>query len=155
MHPVPLRFRLKPGLIAMLAAVAGGIAIPASFALAQGSAAAAPPAQPTAGSLTVVAPRVLRGHAGPAWAQGAPIEVVSLSKTVNFADLDLTTSVGADEFKKRIMYAALDACDQLEAEYPSNRYVLVPATQNCPDTTATQALIVAKEIIAAARVSAK
>jgi len=149
MHPKPLR--LKPSLIAMLAAMAGGLAIPGSFALAQGLAPAAPADQPTAGSLTVVAPRVLRNKAGPAWAQGAPIEVVSLAKTVAFADLDLTTSVGVDEFKKRIMYAALDACDQLEAQYPSNRYVLVPPTQNCPDTTATQALMVAKEIIAAAR----
>ena len=148
MHAKPLR--LKPGLIAMLAAVTGGLTIPGSLALAQGPAAARAD-QPTAGSLTVVAPRVLRNKAGPAWAQGAPIEVVSLAKTVAFADLDLTTSVGVDEFKKRIMYAALDACDQLEAQYPSNRYVLVPPTQNCPDTTATQALMVAKEIIAAAR----
>ena len=153
MHPKPLR--LKPGLIAMLAAMAGALTIPGSLAFAQGPAATAPADQPTAGSLTVVAPRVLRNKAGPAWAQGAPIEVVSLAKTVKFADLDLTTSVGVDEFKKRIMYAALDACDQLEAQYPSNRYVLVPATQNCPDTTATQALILAKEIIAAARAGTK
>lgn len=151
MHPEPLRFRLTPGLIAMLAAMAGGLAIPGSSALAQEAAAAAPAAQPTAGSLTVTAPRVLRGRAGPAWAQGAPIEVVSLAKTVSFADLDLTTKTGVDEFNKRIMYAALDACNELEAQYPSNRYVLVPATQNCPDTTATQALAIAKQIIAAAR----
>lgn len=149
MNLEPLRFCLKPGLIVGLAAAAAtsAAALPPSGEPTNGAA----PSPPTTEALTVVAPRVLRGQAGPAWAQGAPIEVVSLSKTVSFADLDLTTSGGVDEFKKRIMYAALAACDELEAEYPSNRYVLVPATQNCPDTTATQALLIAKDIIAAAR----
>jgi UrcA family protein len=105
--------------------------------------------------LTVVAPRLLRGGPGPAWGSGARIGVVSLSQNASFADLDLTTQGGADEFKRRVMYAALDACNQLEAKYPSTVYIPVQANQSCPDTTAAAALIVADQIIATARAHPK
>ncbi len=107
---------------------------------------------PTAGALTVTAPRVVRRKAqGAGRFQGTPVEVLSLSQPVNFGDLDLTTSMGVDEFKKRILYAAWNTCNRLESEYPSNVYVPVPADQNCPDDTARAALVVADSIIAAAR----
>jgi hypothetical protein len=136
------------GAIAVLTAAAGGALALTSPALAQ------PAGQetPTAGALTVVAPEVVRHEtAGAARFAGAPIEVLSLSKTVRFNDLDLTTQAGVDEFRKRIMNASLAACDQIEAQYPSNIYVPVPASQNCPDRTATQAFVLADEIISAAK----
>ena len=149
-----VRRRLKASVVAALAASIAGLSTPSTSA-AQDTTAAAPPAAsapaPTAGSLTVVAPRLLRGGSGPVWASGARIGVVSLSRNASFADLDLTTQAGADEFKKRIMYAALDACNDLEAKYPSTVYLPVQVNESCPDTTAASALIIADQIIAAAR----
>ena len=148
------RVRLRMAFVAGVAAMSAS-ALAVSTAIALPEPVANPPPTSTAGALTVTAPRVVRHHAGPAWAMGAPIEVVSLSKSVSFVDLDLATDAGVTEFRKRILYASLDACNQLEAQYPSNRYVLVPANQNCPDTTATAALAVAKEIVQAARIRAE
>jgi len=128
----------------------------AAPALAQPVSAAPGSPTPVAEGLTVVAPEIVRHQAvgGAAPLQGAPIEVLSLSRTVSFNDLDLTTRAGVDEFRRRIMYASLAACDQIEAEYPSNIYVPVPASQNCPDRTASQAFELADEIIAAAKAHA-
>jgi UrcA family protein len=151
-----LRLRLKHGAIAILGAMAGSVLTSTSPALAQPAPAAPPPQTATAAAITVVAPRVVRHEvSGPARFAGSPVEVLSLQRAVSFADLDLTTQDGVDEFQKRIMYGALAACDQMEAEYPSNIYVPVPANQNCPDTTARQAMAVANEIIAAARSKAR
>lgn len=119
------------------------------------SASGAPQATGAVTSLTVVAPRVVRGGPAPGWASGARIGIVSLSQDASFADLDLTTQAGADEFKKRVMYAALDACNQLEAKYPSTVYIPVQVNESCPDATAASALVVADQIIAAARTHQK
>jgi len=121
---------------------------------AQGQPGGAAAAAPVAGTLTVTAPRVVRGEAGSIGLRGTPIEVVSLSRTVSFADLDLATETGANELRKRILYGALAACDDLDAKYPSNLYVPTPG-QNCPDTTARPAMAVGEEIIATARRNAK
>ncbi|HUO13116.1 MAG TPA: UrcA family protein [Caulobacteraceae bacterium] len=126
-----------------------------SAALAQPAPAAPGSAAAVTESLTVIAPKVVRRETpGATQFVGAPIEVLSLSRAVNFGDLDLTKQAGVDEFRRRIMYASLAACDAIEAEYPSNIYVPVPAAQNCPDRTATQAFVLADEIVAAARARA-
>jgi UrcA family protein len=142
--------------VVMFCVVAAGASLaPSSGALAQPDAASAPSVA-TAQGLTIVAPKVVRRETTGAKAfADAPIEVLSLSRTVSFADLDLSTEAGAVELKKRIMYGALAACDDLEAQYPSNIYVPVPAGQNCPDTTARAGLAVADEVISAAQVRAK
>ncbi|HVN00955.1 MAG TPA: UrcA family protein [Caulobacteraceae bacterium] len=138
--------------MATFAAAAGIVLAPGPRALAQPDSAAANAPATTAQGLTIIAPKVVRRETtGAATFVGAPIEVLSLARTVSFADLDLSTDAGATEFKKRIMYNALAACDELEAEYPSNIYVPVPAGQNCPDTTARAGLAVADEIISAAK----
>jgi hypothetical protein len=151
-----LGFRLRSGAVAMLGATVGLLLTPSSAVLAQP--ASSPPNAPptTAEALTVVAPRVARREvAGTARFVGTPVELLTSGRLVSFAGLDLTTRAGVDEFKQRIMYGALAACDEIEAEYPSNIYVPVPANQNCPDTAARAALFVADEIIAAARAHAK
>jgi UrcA family protein len=133
--------RSNVGRAALGAALAAGLAVPVSPALAQGRAGQA---ASTTSAVTVIAPRITKRREG-------KVEVLSLQRTVNFADLDLKTRAGVDEFDKRIMYAALAACDQLEQEYPSRIYLPVPPTQNCADATASAALTTAKVIIAAAR----
>jgi UrcA family protein len=149
-------FRLKAGAVAIVGAMIGGLLTPSSPAMAQPASAEASSPAPVAESVTVIAPRVVRRHAtGAGQFGGSPIEVLSVSLAVSFADLDLTTQTGVDEFRKRIMYASLDACDRIEAQYPSNIYVPVSANHNCPDNTARQALAVADEVIAATRSRAR
>jgi UrcA family protein len=150
-----LRFRLTLGAIALTGSVFAG-ALGSTAQAQPAPATAAPPPPTVTESVTVVAPRVTRREAtasGPLG--GAPVEVYSLSHNVSYADLDLTTREGVVEFQKRIMYGAIDACDALEAQYPSARFIPVPASQNCPDTAARAALTVADEIIAAARAHAR
>jgi UrcA family protein len=154
MNSDDLRPGLKAGVIAVLGAMAAALLAPSSSALAQPLAAAGPPTPTEA--VTVFAPRVERRQvAGAGQLPGAPIEVVSFAHTVSFADLDLSTRAGADEFRRRIYYGALDACDQMETAYPSNVYVPVVASQNCPDNAVRAALPQANEIIAAAKARAR
>jgi UrcA family protein len=98
---------------------------------------------------------VRRQEAGRPEFFGAKVEVVSTTRTASFADLDLTTQAGVDEFRRRIMYSVLAACDQMEADYPSSTYIPVPPSQNCPDDTARSALSEANTVIAAARSHAR
>jgi UrcA family protein len=154
MNSDDLRLSLKGGVIAILGAMAAGLLTPGSAALAQPDAAASPPTPTEA--VTVFAPRVERRQVtGAGQLPGAPIEVVSFAHTVSFADLDLATQAGADEFRRRIYYGAIDACDQMEAAYPSNIYVPVPSSQNCPDNAVRAALPEANQIISAAKARAR
>jgi UrcA family protein len=110
-----------------------------------------PPQQPAVvQEITVIAPEVVRPTAGTARFAGSPIEVVSLSRVVSFADLDLSSPAGAATLRQRIRDTADKACAQLESEYPSNIYVPVPANQNCVRRATDTAMSLADQIIAAA-----
>lgn len=67
----------------------------------------------TADGVTVTAPR----HLGRS-AIGAPIDLVSASRTVRYDDIDVDTGYGAHVLKARIERAARAACDQLDRDYP-------------------------------------
>ncbi len=144
MRPARIPF-LKSTAVAAALAVAGS-AIAIAPALAQ------PGAQASAAQeVTVVAPKVARHHyIGGARFAGAPIEVVSLTRTVSFADLDLTKQADVATFQARVQTTAQAACGDLEARYPSTYYVPVPADQSCVQTASDQAMALAKEVIAAA-----
>lgn len=49
---------------------------------------------------------------------GIPIELVTLTRRVNYSDLDLNTHTGAMELQKRIAETAKEACKQLDTLYP-------------------------------------
>ena len=49
---------------------------------------------------------------------GAPVEEVTLTRHVAYADLDLTTYSGVTEFERRVHDAAATACKQLDELYP-------------------------------------
>lgn len=51
-------------------------------------------------------------------AYGTPIEEVTLTRRVSYADLDLSKSAGAAELEKRVNQTARDACKELDARYP-------------------------------------
>jgi UrcA family protein len=48
---------------------------------------------------------------------------VQLSRTVSYADLDLSTSAGANEFQNRIQGTAEQVCDQLRTFAPAGSVV--------------------------------
>ena len=51
-------------------------------------------------------------------AYGTPIEMVTLTRHVRYADLDLSKTADAAELEKRVNQTATDACKELDARYP-------------------------------------
>ncbi len=49
---------------------------------------------------------------------GLPIEEVTITHRVSYADLDLTKTAGAAELKRRVQETARAACKQLDELYP-------------------------------------
>jgi UrcA family protein len=49
---------------------------------------------------------------------GLPVEQLQVDRTVNYADLDLTTPSGAAELNKRVAEAAKEDCEQLDTADP-------------------------------------
>ena len=49
---------------------------------------------------------------------GIPVEQLQVDRTVNYADLDLTTPSGAAELNKRVTEAAKEDCEQLDTADP-------------------------------------
>ena len=69
--------------------------------------------------ITVVAPRqVTREVVGRSSSTGADIELVSLTRRVSYADLDLALHADVMKLEERINDTAREACDQLERLYP-------------------------------------
>ena len=79
-----------------------------------------------------------------------PIEVVSVDYPVSYADLDLSRTADAATFEKRINDAAKEACSQLTKKYPPEAFMPTPTNQDCVGTATRQAMVVAKQVIAAA-----
>ena len=67
--------------------------------------------------IIVNGPRVLHQEHSPL---NTPIEGVSLSVPVQYADLDLRTRWGAHELKARIESAAFNVCRELRYQYPAS-----------------------------------
>jgi len=105
--------------------------------------------------ITVVAPEVVQRKIVGRTMIGAPIEVISLSRPVSYADLDLTKQSDADELEKRIGDTAKAACKELNIMYPDAMFQPIPANQNCTRTATSEAMEVAKLVIAAANEAAK
>jgi len=102
--------------------------------------------------ITVIAPYVVRHQVVGRETGGVhlPIEVISVSRNVSYADLDLAKHSDAAELEKRISDTAKAACDELNSLYPNNLYPPVPSDQNCVKSARDQAMTVAKLVIAAA-----
>ena len=80
-----------------------------------------------------------------------PIEVVSVNRTVSYADLDLAKPGDVNIFTKRINDAAKDACDTLDRRYPKTIYIPVSPDENCARNAAGNAMRIADQVIAAAK----
>ena len=66
---------------------------------------------------------------------GIPIDEATMSLGVSLADLDLSTSAGNDEAKKRIFTAAGEVCMDIVREFPEEVHTL----QKCTKDTSRQA----------------
>jgi UrcA family protein len=67
---------------------------------------------------------------------GIPIKDVSLSATVNVADLDLSSGAGRAELDRRILAAARAACGEIEGTYPVSK----PAGTACARAAAERSM---------------
>jgi UrcA family protein len=77
-------------------------------------------------SVTVTAPRMERVPSGP-YTLNLPPERVALRQPVQFADLNLCTSAGAEALRERVRAASNNVCDQLSATYPHG----LPSDTSC------------------------
>jgi UrcA family protein len=101
--------------------------------------------------VTVTAPYIVRRKivTPPMVQNKLPVEVVSVDYPVSYSDLDLSRTKDAAIFEKRISDAAKEACDQLTKKYPPDAFMPTPTNQDCVGTATRQAMIVARQIIAA------
>jgi UrcA family protein len=84
---------------------------------------------------------------------GVPIEQITLTRKVSFADLNLKTQAGAAELEKRVKDTAKSACDELDTLYPLTKSVAETAT--CVKKSTDDAMVMVRRAIAVAAVAAK
>ena len=82
---------------------------------------------------------------------GAPITVMTVTRTVNYADLNLATRSGAAALVKRVKAAALAACRRLDADSLMER----PETLACARKAESDALRQVRLAVAVAEVLQK
>jgi len=82
-----------------------------------------------------------------------PTEVVSLTRRVGYADLNLGTRSGAQELEKRVTETAQAACKQLDTLYPLTTKDSPACTKKATEAAMTQvrAAVAAAEKKAAAK----
>jgi UrcA family protein len=82
---------------------------------------------------------------------GVPIEVISLTRRVSYADLDLTTQSGAAELEKRVNETAQAACKELDTLYP----LTAAGGPACVKSTVDESMVQVRAAISAAAAKAK
>jgi UrcA family protein len=99
--------------------------------------------------ITVVAPELVRQEAGRG-RHGQRIEVVSLTKKVSYADLDLTKPSDQTELRNRIRTTATAACKELDARTKPNLLYAPPGEHVCLSDATAESMKLANQVIAAA-----
>lgn len=92
----------------------------------------------------VEASRIVKERVGTS-SVNAPINAISLSYRVSYADLDLATKEGATALKSRVEEAALAACKQISKLYPDAK----PDDSSCAKQAVDDAMPSVKKAIAA------
>lgn len=78
----------------------------------------------------VVAPDYYAHRPYPSNVLGRPPETTTLSTSVSYSDLDLTTRDGAYELRARVRDAARDICSELASRYPIRMAESEPCLKN-------------------------
>ncbi len=86
-------------------------------------------------TITVTAPRLVRQEVGRT-SSGAPVEMISLTRRVDYKDLDLKQHASVVELETRVREVAKEACDQLARVYPLSD----PQTPDCVKTAVDKAM---------------
>jgi len=131
---------------ALLAASAPGFAQPATSA----------DTSPANEMVTVYAPFVVRHKpVKPMMSRTAStgLELVSVSRSVSFHDLDLSKPIDAATLENRVHRAAADACSELDKRFPRSIYLPVPEKQDCIGNAVSEAMVSVKQLIASANAS--
>lgn len=95
--------------------------------------------------ITVEGSRMTKEVVGRSTSTGAPIELITLSRHVNYTDLDLTTHSGVTELQKRIDTTAKVACRELDKVFPFSRNS--DSARSCVDKAVKSAMPRAQEAI--------
>jgi UrcA family protein len=95
--------------------------------------------------ITVIAPRLVRQEVGRT-NSGAPVEMISLTRRVDYKDLDLKQQVSVAELETRVKEVAEEACAQLARAYPLSD----PQTPDCVKDAVQKAMVGVKAAVAAA-----
>ena len=98
------------------------------------------------GSVTVKASRIVSEKSVGKTSSGIPIVDISLSYGVSAKDLDLASHAGAMELEKRVNDAALEACKELNRQYPESK----PSDRECAKNAVDNAMVRVHELEAAA-----
>ena len=104
-------------------------------------------------TVTVYAPYVVRHHiVNPMMSKTSStgLEMVSVTRTVSFADLDLSDPGQVKQLRSRVDIAAHDACAEIEKKFPRALYVPVPENQDCVGHARSAAMIAVKALEVAA-----
>lgn len=132
---------------AMVLAVAPGKAQPAQ------STAAAPAESAMHEEVTVYAPYVVRRKViNPMMSKTSStgLELVSVSRSVSFRDLDLSRPADVTTLENRVHQAAADACTEIDKRFPKTKFTPVPENQDCVGNAVSEAMITVKQLEAAA-----
>jgi UrcA family protein len=95
--------------------------------------------------ITVIAPRLVTRDAGRTGA-GSKVELISLTRRVDYKDLDLKRQVSVAELETRVKEVAEEACAQLARVYPLSD----PQTPDCVKDAVVKAMTQVKAAVAAA-----
>jgi UrcA family protein len=102
--------------------------------------------------VTVVARRDVNVEVVGRGSNGAPVELITLTRRISYADLDLSTHTGAVDLEKRVTETAQAACKELNKHYP----LTVPAENpSCVKQAADGGMAQAHAAIAAAEQKAR
>ena len=82
---------------------------------------------------------------------GAPILDVSVSYGIRVTDLDLASHYGPIQLEKRVRDAAMAACKDISRQYPDS----TPSDEVCAKAAADKAMVNVRELVAAAKATAK
>lgn len=126
---------------ATLLSLAGAVAICSTPAIAQDD-------EPTLEEIIVEAPWLIEREVVGRSSVGAPIEEISLTRRVDFSDLDLTQTADVGELENRIDEIARDSCAKLEELFPLS--TTQQDSRTCVDDAVDDAMAQVETAVAAA-----
>ena len=137
------RFRHVACMTALLSAL--GLVVGATPAFTTDIRPAANPRE----EVVVVAPHIVHKKTLMGTNFRMPVYMITVTRTVSYADLDLSTPSGAMELQTRVDDAAKAACAELDRKYPALRYPLVGDATHCVEVASKDGQTRAQAVIAA------